>query len=133
MEDTELSDRYWRRWYICGLWAAAIPVTFLVVLFYAILSSLSTIQLPQTFSDILFGLYLFVSLFMFLAAWWMLFGYYYDAKELKNIDANWRPIWGLWVVAHILISPFLLAPIYLIRRTQKTGVPWKNGYRLRGD
>lgn len=58
------------------------------------------------------------------AALWALVGYYYDAKHLREIDADWRPRWGIWVLGHIIFSPMFIAPIYLAVRTHRTGSPF---------
>lgn len=62
---------------------------------------------------------------------WALFGYYWDAKILNQTQADWSVTWPLWAIGHLIFSPLLTAPIYLLFRTLNTGYPWNHGYTLR--
>jgi len=49
-----------------------------------------------------------------------LIGYYEDAAHLREAEAEYQPIWVLWVLGHLLVGPFV-APLYLLRRRLKVG------------
>lgn len=51
-----------------------------------------------------------------------LIGYIAEAKLLREAGSAWVPTWPVYVVAHLLISPFLTAPIYLIQRWRHVGL-----------
>lgn len=105
---------YWRRWYVYFYYAACWPGMFLVSwignwgIIPSILVEITMIGLALT---ILF------------LAFWSWFGYYSDAKHLKETESDWVPIWWLWSLLHIILTPFAIVPIYLIVRTVNTGFP----------
>lgn len=54
-------------------------------------------------------------------------GYYYEAKLLRQTpDVDWSPWWWAYMIATPILSPFVVAPIYLIQRHRHVGVPWRN-------
>jgi len=105
------SSEFQRRWYVYAFWVAYLPIAFLIVL----LSVNGLIGIGLSFAiaslAVIFGI-------------WGLVGYYYDAKHQKGHNANWVPQWYLWVIAHILLTPILIAPLYLLQRTLRTGTPF---------
>lgn len=54
-------------------------------------------------------------------------GYYYEAKLLKKTpEVDWSPYWWLYMLATPFLTPFVVAPIYLLQRHRHVGVPWRN-------
>jgi hypothetical protein len=50
-------------------------------------------------------------------------GYYFDAKAIGRSSVEWSPLWWLYMLAHFILSPMLVAPIYLIQRHRHVGEP----------
>lgn len=119
----ELPTSYWRRWYVY----AAVPVVFGVMT-----ATLGIADSGVPAGDSISGAVFFASLaVLFPAMIWSLVGYYYDAKALGDAGANWTPLWYLWAGAHLLLTPLLVVPVYLVFRTIQTGTPWTHGHSIR--
>lgn len=117
MSEQPIDSKYWM-WHFS--WIVIWPVFVLLLVFYII-------------SDILAGiLYVGVAIFMFVAAWGSLFGYWVEAKRLKEAESEWVPMKWFYIVGHILLSPVIIAPIYFVRRWQKIGIPWEDLPGFRG-
>lgn len=120
---SELSTAYWRRWYVY----AAVPAVFAVMT-----ATLGIADSGAPGGDSIYAVVFFASVaVLFPAMIWSLVGYYYDAKALGETDANWHPTWWAWALAHLLLTPLLVVPLYLLWRTGQTGTPWANGYSIR--
>ncbi len=53
-------------------------------------------------------------------------GYYLEAKAAtRTPDVDWTPTWWLYMLATPFLSPFIVAPIYLMQRHRHVGVPWR--------
>lgn len=48
--------------------------------------------------------------------------YYVEASRLKDANAPWVPAWWLYAIGHILLSPFVVAPVYLLQRWRHIGL-----------
>ena len=59
---------------------------------------------------------------VFVTVWGALFGYYFEARALRRVGAEWVPSWPVWVGLHLLFWP-VVAPLYLLRRHRRIGVP----------
>ena len=46
--------------------------------------------------------------------------YHQDAKYLKRSEADYQPVWYLWVIAHWTL-PHIAVPAYLFRRRRRIG------------
>jgi hypothetical protein len=117
----ELSTRYWRRWYAYAYFAAG--WLFFPSIYVAI---------PLGFENSLIYLWMPWFLLALPVGLWTFMGYIEDATELKDVEADWVPKWWAWALGHVLLSPLFTAPIYLLQRTSRTGLPWNNGYTIRG-
>ncbi|WP_254837918.1 hypothetical protein [Natronomonas marina] len=51
-----------------------------------------------------------------------LFAYRVEAKRLRAADADWRPVWWAYVLAHLLLSPFFVTFVYLLQRWRHVGL-----------
>jgi len=109
-----LEHEYWH-WHL--LWVIYIPVMIPFVL--ALSFAEGTI-----FEWVFMMPVLFFALLLVLAAVLSLYGYYKEAKQLKEQNSDWVPHWGLYVVGHIILSPLIVAPIYILQRWRHIGVPW---------
>jgi len=103
-----MSDGYDRRWYVYAFWTLFIPLVVGAAGVRVVSDAAAT------------GLMLVLSLSMAVAGVWGLLGYYWDARDGRD---GYQPRWYLWALAHIILSPLITSPIYLIRRTSKTGLP----------
>jgi hypothetical protein len=110
---------YHRRWYVY----AVIPLLFVVSLAFGVLSGISPISLGTFFDGVMSLVLLPLLVATPVAVIWAFFGYYWDAKVLREADSDWVPLWWVWLLAHIITTPLLTVPVYLLRRTQKTGIP----------
>lgn len=82
------------------------------------------IYLGQVGGGVVASAALFGSLGAFaLLALWTFIGYYFDAKHLRAEESEWAPVWWFWMIAHSVLSPFIVAPVYLWVRTKRTGMP----------
>lgn len=110
-----MDSEYYRKWYGFALVSTAIPA---VVGVFTISQTVFG-RLPAFVFYVLIA-YLFVITIQSIAclAW-----YYRDAQVLDEANADWKPFAGLWTVAHVLLSPFITAPLYLLIRTRNTGYP----------
>lgn len=53
------------------------------------------------------------------------YGYYVEAKLLRESNADWQPRWWLYVVATPLLFVFGTSLIYLVQRGRHVGIHWK--------
>jgi hypothetical protein len=53
------------------------------------------------------------------------YGYYAEAKILRQSDADWHPYWWLYVVATPILSIFVTSLIYLVQRERHVGIRWE--------
>ncbi|MFB6223327.1 MAG: hypothetical protein ABEH86_06610 [Haloarcula sp.] len=60
----------------------------------------------------------FLALLTGIGAMWAFFG---DAQLLKEANAYYQPVWPLWIIASVVISVPLTAPLYLILRRVRMG------------
>lgn len=98
-----------RRWYVYASWVAFIPLVFVGAAVRGLSGAAAT------------ALMLALSLSMAIAGVWGLVGYYFDAKASE--ETGYRPLWWAWALGHIMLSPIITSPLYLLRRTWKTGFP----------
>lgn len=110
---TETGNSFHRRWYVYLAW----PLLFVAMMGFVVLIA------GFGGAETLMPLYLLFGVAIFVLGVWALIGYYYDARALRNVNSSWVPRWYLWAAGHILITPLVITPIYLIRRTTKTGLP----------
>ncbi|MFC4548707.1 MULTISPECIES: hypothetical protein [Halorussus] len=74
----------------------------------------------------LFGYVIVGSLLVFLGSTLAAFyGYYVEAKILKQSNAEWQPYWWLYVIATPLCSIFVTSVIYLFQRERHVGIRWE--------
>lgn len=104
-----MNQDFQRRWYAYAFWVALVPLSIVA----GGLSILSEKLALMAFVPL--------GIAMFIFGWWTLFGYYYDAKV--SDETGYRPYWWAWAIGHIILSPVLVAPVYLVRRTWKAGLP----------
>lgn len=48
--------------------------------------------------------------------------YHADAKRLGERGSDWRPTWWAWIVGQLLLTPIVVAPLYVARRYQRVGL-----------
>lgn len=53
-----------------------------------------------------------------------LYGYHAEADALKAAGSEWVPGKWWWTAGHILLTPYFVAPLYLIDRWLHVGLPW---------
>lgn len=109
MTEQPINSNYWM-WHFS--WVVIWPVFVLLFIVYILSDLLAVI------------IYMGVAIFMFAAAWGSLIGYWVEAKRLKEAESDWVPMKWLYIIGHIFLSPFIVAPVYFIRRWQKIGIPW---------
>jgi hypothetical protein len=111
-----------RRWYVY----ATFPLVFVMFLLSGIVSfvpGVSAVLGSNLFSGALTVIGVPVAVVFFGSIFWAIPGYYWDAKALRAANAEWEPLWWLWLIGHLTISPVVAIPVYWLRRTQKTGLP----------
>ncbi|QCC52694.1 hypothetical protein [Halapricum salinum] len=54
-----------------------------------------------------------------------LIGYYFDARYLESVDADWSPHWMLYTAVHVIpvVGAFIAVPIYVLQRMRHVGLP----------
>jgi membrane protease YdiL (CAAX protease family) len=52
-----------------------------------------------------------------------LFAYYFDAQDIRAAGREWRPLWPLYIIGHLLVGP-VAAPVYLFQRGKHVGNDW---------
>lgn len=73
----------------------------------------------------LLGVLLWVVIFVFTASYFAtLYGYYVEAKILKQSNADWQPTWWLYVIATPFLSAIPVSFIYLVNRQRHIGIRW---------
>lgn len=120
------------RWWMIPLAISLeIPAFFVLVGVFDLISGIlpggvgqsgSTIQV--TFVAISLGVY-FV---LFIVGFW---AYIADARRLDSVGSEWVPDPGFWAIAHLFLTPHVAAPLYLVRRRQKAGIPWNQLWEWR--
>jgi hypothetical protein len=103
-----LSDAFWRRWYVYAAWPTGL-------IFFI---SLSVLKLPGGPE---LGILLLVAAIPL--GLWTWLGFYWDASVLSERD--WQPWWPVWVLGTVVLSPVLICSFYLLKRSFRTGVPWR--------
>lgn len=51
-----------------------------------------------------------------IAAFGSFIGYYFEAERFRAADSTWVPTWWAYMIGHVLLTPFVVAPIYLLQR-----------------
>lgn len=107
----EISDVFWKSQLYVSLWP-------LWLLLYAPL--IVMMEFFGGYAELAF-LPLLIVILAFISA---NFGLIFDGRAIKKSEAySWRPWWYLYFLASFLVGVWFIAPIYLLRRRQKTGRP----------
>jgi len=110
-----LDNEYWQ-WHL--LWALYIPIMLPLLGIFAVLDSagLGTVA----------ALLIMVPAVVFLAAaFFALYGYYKEAQQLDEQGSEWVPTWPAYAIGHVVLSPIVVAPVYLLQRWRHIGIPWQ--------
>jgi len=71
--------------------------------------------------------WLFRLLAVVVAVTWFgaLAGYYFDARYLDSVDADWSPHWMLYTAIHVIpvAGSMIAVPIYVLQRMRHVGLP----------
>lgn len=51
-----------------------------------------------------------------------LVGYFEEAKHFTAAGSEWVPRWKLWTAAHVVLSPLVAAPLYVVQRWRRVGL-----------
>lgn len=106
---SEISDVYWKSQLYITLW----PLWLLLLAPFFILGR-------YTFIELAFIPFLIIFLGILSAH----FGLIFDGRGIKKSEQySWRPLWYFYFIASFLVGVWFIAPIYLLRRRQKTGRP----------
>ena len=57
-----------------------------------------------------------------LAAFGSLVGYYEEAKHFRETGSEWVPTWWAYTAAHVLLTPVIVAPMYVVQRWRHVGL-----------
>jgi uncharacterized BrkB/YihY/UPF0761 family membrane protein len=128
-ESEDLPNSYWRRWYVYAYWSLPLFGFIVVMILSTVAGAAGLPGLPGA-PELVVILATILGLLAIPMGFWALFGYYWDAKVLKE-RGSWGVWWPPWVLGHLLFSPLIVAPFYLALRTRNTGYPWNNGYTIR--
>lgn len=115
----EFTASFHRRWYVYAI----IPGLFLFAVVFGLVSAATPTNFDIFTESVATIVLLPLFIMLPISVLWALLGYYWDAKILREADSDWIPLWWLWLLGHIFTTPLLTVPLYLLRRTQKTGVP----------
>ena len=59
------------------------------------------------------------------SSWAALYGYYKEAKILKQSNGDWQPSWQLYILATPFVTSIIVSLIYLYNRERYVGIPWE--------
>lgn len=114
-ESEDINDTYWRSQLYIALWPLwFVPTLFAALGMGAISSSfaippeaLLVVFVPMVVGTVLAHL-----------------GLIFDGRAVKkSMKHDWRPWWWAYFLASLFVGVWFVAPIYLLRRRQKTGQP----------
>lgn len=118
MSEDEIDDVYWKNQLYISLW---IPWLILIGIGFGLAHIVQ------------FGIELFVGIPLFIVGITIIgahIGLIADGRAIKKSDQyEWRPLWPLYFFASMLIGPYFIVPIYLYRRSRKTGRPNRHDVR----
>lgn len=111
-----LDNEYWQ-WHL--LWTLYLPIMLPLLGVFAVLDSAGL----GTAAALLIAV---PAVAFFVGAVLSLYGYYKEAQQLDERGSDWVPTWPLYVVGHLILSPIVVAPIYLLQRWRHIGIPWQS-------
>jgi len=110
-----LDKEYWQ-WHL--LWALYIPIMLPLLALFALLDSAGL----GTAAALLIAV---PAVAFFVGAFLSLYGYDKEAQQLDEQGSEWVPTWPAYAIGHVLLSPIVVAPIYLLQRWRHIGIPWQ--------
>lgn len=81
------------------------------------------VNFPSNVVDVIIFLWLAISL---ISVFGSLFGYHAEANKMEEIDSDWVPGKWFYTIGHIILTPWIVAPIYLIDRWLAIGLDWSH-------
>jgi hypothetical protein len=80
------------------------------------------LNLSETIVFLLLQSWLFVFLMFSIAA---MFGFYYDARAIRDAGKEWDPRWRAYVLASFLVTPAVTSTVYLFQRYRHIGIYYR--------
>lgn len=107
-----------RYWWFHAFFVAIIPAGVGLVALVALIETIS----PGLARLILIGGGILLIGAGIFANFGALAGYHAEAKLLRKAGSEWVPVWWVWIIAQLVLSPVLVAPVYLAQRWRHIGL-----------
>jgi hypothetical protein len=118
---TETSS-YWR--YPAKLVLAVVTALSVPLLFR--LTGVTYAALPAVVQVLLMGVFVTAAVVSLVYAVATQYAFYAESRLLRERNAPWQPVWYVYVLSSVLLSPFGSAVVYLFNRRRHIGVPWND-------
>ena len=122
-QQTILDSGWWRAHFLF-LASVVFGVLFGLTLLAVLQSSSVGSPLYRLSSKLLAYGFLGFALVALGSAFASFYGYYIEAKLLKQSNADWQPYWWLYILATPFLSAIVTSLIYLIQRERHVGIQW---------